>query len=131
MKNFIIYSELGQILQFGSCPDSMLAMQTSTGRKVLQCEANPLTQWVSDGVLVDRPVFHVSTSTEKIVADGTSEVVIAGLPAGTDVRVLGPVSSSITADGSDIVMTFLSPGDYTIRAVLFPFQDYEVIIHAT
>jgi hypothetical protein len=55
VKNFVIYNSEGTILRTGSCPDSMFDMQCGDNESILEGAANDETQYVVDGVIVDKP----------------------------------------------------------------------------
>lgn len=55
MKNFVIYDSEGTILRTGSCPDEVFALQRSGDEIILEGVADDATQYVVDGVVVDKP----------------------------------------------------------------------------
>ena len=52
MRNYLVYNSDGKILKHGTCADSDLALQASSGQFVLEAEFQP-NKKVVDGVLVD------------------------------------------------------------------------------
>lgn len=131
MKNYLLYDDLGAILQTGRCPESMLVLQESPGRYVLTGTANQLTEYVVGGSIVARPVMDLTLSKEMAKADGTDEIILSGLPSGADVYVKGPAEIEGKADGEPAVLTFALAGTYTAYITLFPYQDMKVTIYAT
>lgn len=132
MRDYIIHNNEGRILQTGRIPESMFELQQeeAQGRFVLEGSADVRTQYVVNGALVSRPVNPAVFSAMAAAADGTDEVVIAGVPAGSKVAVTGPVSLSDIADGTDICLTFARPGAYLVRVESFPYRDLEVTVDA-
>lgn len=132
MRNYLIYDEDGRIIQTGVVPAAMLELQgePESGRFVMEGSADVCTQYVRKGVIVSRPVCPALLSTASIQADGIDEVVAWQVPAGARIAVQGPLAMSGTADGSNIAMTFATPGVYRFSVQLFPFQDMEVSINA-
>lgn len=56
MKKFIIYNNLGIILRVGECPYYQMQYQINDGEFLIEGIANPSTQMVINGVLVDKPI---------------------------------------------------------------------------
>lgn len=52
MKNFIVYSESGQILRSGVCADNDLSLQ---GKFVIEGKAKDGTQYIDNGNVIDMP----------------------------------------------------------------------------
>lgn len=117
----------GRILFVGEVPESMLDLQ---GDHVIACDADPAGQYIADGAVVDRPSMGVTVPTTG-TADGTTETIIAAVPAGAHVRVLGPASmDGVTDAAGDVTLTFALAGDYTVSIECFPFADVSGVIHA-
>tara|TARA_S200002703_G_scaffold120670_1_gene106498 strand:- start:1935 stop:2327 length:393 start_codon:yes stop_codon:yes gene_type:complete len=55
MRKFIVYTEAGDILRTGICPDGSLELQKADGQLVMEGTANDATQRVVDGKVVDKP----------------------------------------------------------------------------
>jgi hypothetical protein len=132
VRDYIIHNNEGRILQTGRIPESMFELQQdeAQGRFVLEGSADVCTQYVVDGGLVSRPANPAVFSAVVAAADGTDEVVIAGVPAGARIAVTGPVTQTGIADGTDICLTFARPGIYLVRVESFPYCDLEVTIDA-
>lgn len=132
MKNYLIYDGSGKIIQTGIVPDEMLELQAAPdkGRYVMEGSADASSEYVVSGAVVARPSSPVVSSAASVTADGVDEVVLWCVPAGAHIAVQGPLAMSGTADGSNVRLTFATPGNYLVGVRLFPFQDWEVAIHA-
>lgn len=132
MKNYLIYDGSGRIIQTGVVPDSMLELQgdPDNGRYVKEGVADGDTQYVLADQLVGRPVSPALASATSVRANGVDEVMLWQVPAGARISVQGPQAMSGTADGSNVILTFATPGSYVVRIEQFPYQDKEVSINA-
>jgi hypothetical protein len=74
MKPFIVFKENGQILRSGNCSDDDFIHQAGDGELLIEGIANPVTQYISDGDVMDMPTKPDSNhvfdySTKEWVAD--------------------------------------------------------------
>lgn len=116
--NIIIHDNTGKIIRSVFCPESMAEAQCHTGESYLEGRANDATQYVLNGQLTERPVMPVTVTGQTLT----------GAPEGATISINGKAAG--VADGTDIELTFDLPGDYRVKAELFPYLDYEVTIHA-
>lgn len=118
----------GRILFTGQVPVSMIELQ---GDNVFVGETNIETDYIVDGEKVARPVFPASLSGTTVTADGNDPLVIANVPSGTALRVIGPTQMRGMVDtNTDVTLTFALPGVYTVTLNLFPYQEMKATIHA-
>ena len=122
MKSYIVYNDVGVILQTGTCPASMLEIQASTGRNVIEGMANPHTEFIIAGKPVPRPSMAPRFSSLSVIANGRDEISIIDLPAGAAVQICGPLYMTGTANGSPIALTFAMAGAYTVSLSLSPIK---------
>jgi hypothetical protein len=56
MKPFIVFKENGQILRSGNCSDDDFIHQALDGEFLIEGIANPVTQYISNGDVIDMPI---------------------------------------------------------------------------
>jgi hypothetical protein len=117
--NIAIYEKItGKIVISCSCPTgSENKFLPENGYDWIECQ-DTVGKYVKDGAIADRPAVPASISGK----------IIRGIPAGSRISING--ENVGTADGTDIELAFDLPGDYQVKAVLFPYLDYEATIHA-
>jgi len=133
MIQYVIFDGDGRILQTGSCPEEMLDLQAGPGREVMEGGAGvtSYSHYVANGEIVERPGMGISVSKITLVADGSDEVAITGVPAGAQLSIDGPVVADAIADGEPISITSVHAGIYVIQATKFPYRDERININAT
>lgn len=132
MSTYTAYdTTTGQILAVGMCGDGDEAYQyTAAGSAILiDAYGDRDTEYVLAGVLTDRPSVTTSLDTTHIQADGFDAATIIGVPAGWSYKISNGASG--TTDGTDVVLTALEAGSYTITFSLWPYQDIEYTIYAS
>lgn len=132
MIDYVIYDDDGRILQGGKTVESMLEQQADAvaGRHVLAGVGAPNRHWVVGGEIVERPLLRLDVSTTTVRADSTEEVQVDGVPAGTEVLIVGPTKGGGVADGELLHLSFALPGRYHMVCKFFPYKEWEVIIDA-
>jgi len=123
MKNFIVYNSIGEILRTGICPDEMVDIQAQTGESVMEGIANDVTQYILDGIVIDKSAMSLSTDKIIITANGVDASITTGLPNPSDIYVNNMKQGTIT-DGV-LEFTADTPGTYKIKIMSFPYFDYE------
>lgn len=133
MKSVSIYdAQSGRIQYVVVVPNADVAKQAPpSGMLIIEEAADPRRQYVIDGALVDRPTMDVALGTDTVPADGATPVTLTGLPSPVDVTIAGPVADSFECTGGTLALTFVQPGNYTVKFSRFPYIDAEVVIHAT
>lgn len=132
MIDYVIYDDDGRIHQGGKLIESMLEQQADAteGRYVLAGMGAANEHWVVDGAIVERPQLLLDVSAASVRADSTEEVLVAGVPAGAEVMIVGPTRGGGVATGDALSFTFALPGTYEIVCKFFPYKDWKVSIHA-
>jgi hypothetical protein len=80
--------------------------------------ASPLTHYVLDHALIERPKFDVAAPMQTLAADGEDAFVLQ-LPDPCDVFVDG---QPVTITGGELVLTSIMPATYRIDLVQWPYQ---------
>lgn len=112
MISYLIHDHEGRIIQTGTIPEDMLALQHVNGGTVMAGVANLNTDYVVDGAVTPRPAQDTR------------------LIAGTLTHL--PVPCTIHIDGNahactdDVVeLEFTYPAAYAVRVEAFPYLDAE------
>lgn len=66
MINFIVYNSDGDILRTGTCPDNMIDLQAGDGEYVIEGVASDVTNRISNGDIVDKPIQVTYISIDEI-----------------------------------------------------------------
>ena len=93
-----------------------------------QANASSAKNYVDNGQLKDRQGFELLLSAAQIVANGTDEAIISGIPAGVQVQ-WPDGQTDIVMDG-EINFSVDLPGNYTLTFTAVPYLDQEVVIEA-
>jgi len=111
------YLETGQIIaRYEATPEKsaeeMAELYPDT--TFIQCEENVAgdTHYVSEGVIAERTALSASWDNTTVAADGTSEIVLSGLPVPCTVYIDG--NAVLVEDGS-LEFSADAPGDYNVR----------------
>ena len=83
---------------------------------------------VSNGEVLDCVEMSLITTNTPLIADGTDEAVISGIPEG--VQVEWPDGQTDIVTGGEIRFSVDLPGTYTFRFTAVPYLDQEVVIEA-
>ena len=128
---YAVHDAAGLIVRSGICQVTDLDLQGGTGLTVLELDGvtSDATHYVSGGVVTARAAMGASLDTTTVTADGVDFVTITGVPSGAVIVVNRETMS--TSDGSDIELTFDTPGVYQIAAVKWPYLDFEGTVNAT
>ncbi|OWZ90492.1 hypothetical protein B9J07_28310 [Sinorhizobium sp. LM21] len=124
---FTIYDpETGAIKRSGYCRQGDLEIQVCPGEAaIFNQSGNDVTQYVLDGVIVDRPAFTISKTA--IAADDTDEAVITGLPDPVWVVIDG---HPFEVTGGTLSVSSPMPATYHIGIDHWPYMpfDTEVVV---
>ena len=93
-----------------------------------QANASSAKNYVDNGQLKDRQGFELLLSAAQIVANGTDEAIISGIPEG--VQVQWPDGQTDIVTGGEIRFSVDLAGTYTFRFTAVPYLDQEVVIEA-
>jgi len=91
----------------------------------------PLSQadiYVKSGLVIQRQPMPLNTTSTSLIADGTDEVIISGIPS--DVQVEWPDGQVDTVTDGEIRFSVDLPGTYTFQFTAIPYLDKEVTIEA-
>ena len=121
----------GQILRIVQAPSGIAQNQAQSGEAWMVGKSNDLTQYVSGGLITDRPEMPGTLNKTTIVADGADEMIFSGLPDPCDVAVSGPVIGASPITGGTFVLTVDFPGDYRVEFSAFPYLPKEISFVAT
>ena len=83
---------------------------------------------VSNGEVLDCGEMPLITTNTPLIADGTDEVIISGIPS--DVQVEWPDGQVDTVTDGEIRFSVDFPGTYTFQFTAVPYLDQEVTIEA-
>lgn len=109
-----------------------LNLNKRKGYGYFEGEAFSRTQYISNRLVVGRPIFVPVADKETISADGVDILAITGLPEGkTNVKLTGPVFDQWVETADTIELTVNMPGTYTIFLEQWPYQDAEVTFNAS
>ena len=86
------------------------------------------SHYVVDGVVQPKQPMSLITTNTPLIADGTDEVIISGIPSG--VQVEWPDGQIDTITDSEIRFSVDLAGTYTFRFTAVPYLDQEVVIEA-
>lgn len=86
---------------------------------------------VDAGKLVPREELPLTVSGQQILADGVEALVISGIPAGAEMRLLGPVADEWVEQDGETEITTTEPGDYQLVVDFWPYKTARVDFHAT
>lgn len=82
------------------------------------------TQYVVDGVIVERPTSQAIENKSHINADGADQYVVSNINPESEIRLLGPVTDLWIEQSSTVNLTVNVPGIYRIIVNQFPMQDF-------
>lgn len=93
------------LVQMGMLYPEANVAEASTG-------VSSLTHWVAGGTVTDRQALGASWDKTSIVADGSDEAVLSGLPVPCEVTVDG---TPVTVEDGTFEFSAGTPGAYVIR----------------
>lgn len=119
----------GQLLYSISSPyeDYITRFPVGTGIVGLVGEYVAAKHYYTNGSVISRPLFNL-TIDSSVVANITDEAVITGIPSGTSVTWPDGVVT-VETDGQ-VEFSTDTPGSYTFKFELWPYQVKEVTIEA-
>jgi|LGVE01.1.fsa_nt_gb hypothetical protein len=118
----------GRITGRVECPQSAVWSQVQNGENWVAGSANDLTQYVSGGLITDRPQMSGTLNKTTITANGTDLATIANLPQPCTATFAGKQYEVM--DGS-FEFTVDTPGSYTVKVEAFPHLPAEFTVEAT
>jgi hypothetical protein len=120
--------ETGRIHRIVDAPNGLAQLQAGDGESWVVGKSDDRTQYVSGGLIADRPAMSGALDKASITAAETAT--LTGPPAAT-VEIVGPVNGSGTLDADGIEIGSDVPGIYTVRVQLWPYLDAEYQLEIT
>jgi hypothetical protein len=131
VSSITVYNSAGKIVKVVLAPPDMLDMQVMEGEFGLYGDSNIYTQYVDEGVVVDRPTQLTALDKLTLISNGTESITIASAPSGTFTATNTTTRETVTGpiSGTDTFSTTV-PGTYKIRIESWPYLDFETTITA-
>jgi hypothetical protein len=118
-KNYIVYGDSGSILQTGSVPDTMLQLQASPGRNVIEGVADIVTDYVKRNVMVDDVPIDVVVP-RPVNPTTLSGTTLSNVPVPARIRINSTYYDTNEAT-AELGLPALST--YTVTVMAFPYLD--------
>jgi len=132
MKKIGLYLADGEIDTTVTCPDSMVALQGGEGLTRIDLDniEEADTHYVdvdTQTVMAKQPMPLITTNTP-IIANGTDEVIISGIPSGAQVE--WPDRQTGIVNDGEIGFSVDLAGTYTFQFTAVPYLDKEITVEA-
>ena len=130
MNRWAIYNQQGRIDSIYSGPDFEAQLQAQGGLEVVPIadDLDDVTAYISGGDVQPKQPMSLITTNTPLIADGTDEVIISGIPSG--VQVEWPDGQVDTVTDGEIRFSVDFPGTYTFQFTAVPYLDKEITIEA-
>ena len=130
MNRWAVYNQQGRIDSIYSGLDSEAQLQAQDGLEVVLIadDLDDVTAYISGGAVQPKQPISLITTNTPLIADGTDEVIISGIPPG--VQVEWPDGQTDIVTGGEIRFSVDLAGTYTFRFTAVPYLDQEVTIEA-
>jgi len=131
MKRWAIYkSNTGQIDRVYSGPEYEALIQPQVGEQVVVIlgAEDDASSYVESGVVTQRQLMPLIITNTPLIANGTDESVISGIPTGAQVEWPDGQTDIVTDD--EISFSVDLPGTYTFRFTAVPYLDKEITVEA-
>ena len=130
MNRWAIYNQQGRIDSIYSGPDFEAQLQAQGGLEVVPIadDLDDVTAYISGGDVQPKQPMSLITTNTPLIADGTDEVIISGIPS--DVQVEWPDGQVDTVTDGEIRFSVDFPGTYTFQFTAVPYLDKEITIEA-
>ena len=130
MNRWAIYNQQGRIDSIYSGPDFEAQLQAQDGLEVVLIadDLDDVTAYISGGAVQPKQPISLITTNTPLIADGTDEVIISGIPSG--VQVEWPDGQVDTVTDGEIRFSVDLPGTYTFQLTAVPYLDQEITIEA-
>ena len=131
MKRWAIYkSNTGQIDRVYSGPEYEALIQPQVGEQVVVIlgAEDDASSYVESGVVTQRQLMPLIITNTPLLANGTDEAVISGIPEGAQVE--WPDGQTDIVTGGEIRFSVDLAGTYTFQFTAVPYLDQEVTIEA-
>ena len=130
MNRWAVYNQQGRIDSVYSGLDSEAQLQAQDGLEVVLIadDLDDVTAYISGGAVQPKQPMSLITTNTPLIADGTDEVIISGIPSG--VQVEWPDGQVDTVTDGEIRFSVDLPGTYTFQLTAVPYLDQEITIEA-
>ena len=130
MNRWAIYNQQGRIDSIYSGPDFEAQLQAQGGLEVVPIadDLDDVTAYISGGDVQPKQPMSLITTNTPLLANGTDEAVISGIPEGAQVE--WPDGQTDIVTGGEIRFSVDLAGTYTFRFTAVPYLDQEVTIEA-
>ena len=130
MNRWAVYNQQGRIDSIYSGPDFEAQLQAQGGLEVVPIadDLDDVTAYISGGDVQPKQPMSLITTNTPLIADGTDEVIISGIPSG--VQVEWPDGQVDTVTDGEIRFSVDLPGTYTFQFTAVPYLDQEITIEA-
>jgi len=130
IRSFAAYDNHGEIHYTLQCLSVEASFGEDTGLNAVEVPdgVGSENSYVVEGVAQEKQLMPLITTNTSIIANGTDEAIISGIPAGVQVQ-WPDGQTDIVADG-EIGFSVDLPGTYTFRFTAVPYLDQEVVIEA-
>jgi len=130
MNRWAVYNQQGRINSVYSGPDFEAQLQAQGGLEVVPIadDLDDVTAYISGGDVQPKQPMSLITTNTPLIADGTDEVIISGIPSG--VQVEWPDGQVDTVTDGEIRFSVDLPGTYTFQFTAVPYLDQEITIEA-
>lgn len=118
---YTIYDAAGRILRSGF--KAVGAPGLGAGESMTPERYDDAEWYFVADVVTARPDSPITLDKTTVEADGVDTVTFSNVPAGTQVRVMGPSQSVITVDDGTLSITFDDVGQYAVKFDSFPEKD--------
>ena len=130
MNRWAIYNQQGRIDSIYSGPDFEAQLQAQGGLEVVPIadDLDDVTAYISGGDVQPKQPMSLITTNTPLLANGTDEAVISGIPEGAQVE--WPDGQIDIVTGGEIRFSVDLAGTYTFQFTAVPYLDQEVTIEA-
>ena len=130
MNRWAVYNQQGRIDSVYSGPEFEAYLQARGGLEVVPIAdgLDDVTAYISGGAVQPKQPMPLNTTSTSLIADGTDEVIISGIPS--DVQVEWPDGQIDTVTDGEVSFAVDLVGTYTIKFTAIPYLDQEVVIEA-
>jgi len=130
MRGFAGYTLDGTIRNIMYCDEVGPTYEDDTGLIPVEVDEQVgfATHYILSGVATEKQLFSFVLNAFDVIANGTDEAIISGIPAGVQVE-WPDGQTDIVTDG-EIRFSVDLPGTYTFRFTAVPYLDQEVVIEA-
>ena len=130
MNRWAIYNQQGRIDSIYSGPDFEAQLQAQGGLEVVPIadDLDDVTAYISGGDVQPKQPMSLITTNTPLLANGTDEAVISGIPEGAQAE--WPDGQIDIVTGGEIRFSVDLAGTYTFQFTAVPYLDKEITIEA-